>query len=422
MSSSHTIAGIDIGNSLVKTVVAELDRETLNPRILGVGISESHGLRKGVIVDMGEAIRDIEESVRKAETSSGVKIRRAYVSVNGLHIKNQLSRGVIAVSKADNEIAPHDLERVIDAASIVSLPANREIIHILPKNYLVDGQEYVKNPLGMKGVRLEAEVLIIDGLSPYIRNIAKCLNANDIEVVEFVFSPLASSYSVLDKNQKEHGVLNLDLGGGVSTLSFFHEGELAYAATLPLGSRHITNDLAVALRTSMDIAETVKLQHGYACASLVSQKNLVGHGKKDEVDLSDVIGEENFVIPKKNIAKVVDARIGEVFEMVQSEMKKIPHSGMIPAGIVITGGGAKLPGLSYFVKEKLKLPVRIGIRYPFEGMADQVEDPSLSVAAGLVLYGMEKEYSKARQVSSLSLGEYLNPLKKFFSWLKNFSP
>ncbi|HEY4484515.1 MAG TPA: cell division protein FtsA [Candidatus Paceibacterota bacterium] len=422
MSSSHTVVGIDIGNSLVKTVVAELDRETQNPRILGVGISESHGLRKGVVVDMGEAIRDIEESVKKAETSSGVKIRRAYVSVNGLHIKNQLSRGVIAVSKADNEIAPHDLERVIDAASIVSLPANREIIHILPKNYLVDGQEYVKNPLGMKGVRLEAEVLIIDGLSPYIRNIAKCLNANDIEVVEFVFSPLAASYSVLDKNQKEHGVLNLDLGGGVSTLSFFHEGELAYAATLPLGSRHITNDLAVALRTSMDIAETVKLQHGYACANLVSQKNLVGHGKRDEIDLSDIIGEENFVIPKKNIAKVVDARIGEVFEMVQSEMKKMPHSGMIPAGIVITGGGAKLPGLSSFVKDKLKLPVRIGIRYPFEGMADQVEDPSLAVAAGLILYGMEKEYSKARSSSSLSLVEYFNPLKKFFSWLKNFSP
>ncbi|MBI2057535.1 MAG: cell division protein FtsA [Candidatus Yanofskybacteria bacterium] len=420
MSNSYIITGIDIGNSLVKTVVAELDRETLTPKILGVGVSESHGLRKGVVVDMGETIKDIGESVRKAETVSGVRIRRAYVSVNGLHIKSQLSRGVIAVSKADNEIAPHDLERVIDAASIVSLPANREVIHILPKNYLVDGQEYVKNPLGMKGVRLEAEVLIIDGLSPYIRNIAKCLNANDIEVAEFVFSPLAASYSVLDKSQKEHGVLSLDLGGGVSTLSFFHEGELAYASTIPLGSRHITNDLAVALRTSMDIAETVKLQHG--CASLALQKNTVGHGRKDDIDLSDLIGEENFIIPRKNIAKVVEARVGEVFEMIQTEMKKIPHSGLIPAGVVITGGGAKLPGLGSFVKERLKLPVRVGIRYPFEGVADQVEDPALAVAAGLVLYGMEREFSKGRPFSAFNFVEYLNPVKKVFSWLKNFSP
>src|SRR3989344_5618772 len=292
MGRPYTVTGIDVGNSFVKTVIAELDRENMHPRVLGLGVVESHGLRRGMVVDMDETIRDIGESVKRAQTSAGVKVNRAYVSVNGPHIKTQLSRGVIAVSRVDQEISANDIERAIDAASIVSLPANREIIHVIPKNYLVDGQEHVKNPLGMRGVRLEAEVLIIDGLSPYLRNLAKCFSANDIEVVEMIFSPLASSQAVLDKSQKEHGVLNLDLGGGLSTLSFFHEGELVFSSVIPIGSRHITNDLAVALRTSMDIAEEVKLQYGFAGlnasgakASLAMQKN----AKRDDIDLSELL-------------------------------------------------------------------------------------------------------------------------------------
>lgn len=412
MSRRNIFVGIDVGNSLVKTVVAELDRQTLNAGILGVGVVESHGLRRGVVVDMDETIRDIGESVRRAETVSGIKIGRAYVSVNGLHIKSQLSRGVIAVSRADNEIAANDIERVIDAASIVSLPVNREILHVIPKSYLVDSREHVKNPLGMKGVRLEAEVLIIDGLSPYIRNLAKCFNANDIEVAEFVFSPLALGYSVLEKNFKEHGVLSLDLGGGVSTLSFFHEGELVYASTQPVGFRHVTNDLAVALRVSMDVAEEVKLKFG----------GFYGQSKKDEIDLSDFVGEEDFVIPRKNIAKVIEARTMEIFDMLHSEIKKIPYSGLIPAGAVLSGGGAKLPGLTSFVKEKLKLPVRIGRKFPVDGASDAFEDPALAVAVGLVLYGINKEFSKKTQQKSSNFEQYSGAFRKVFSWLKNFSP
>ncbi len=424
MARQNIIVGVDVGNSLVKTVVAELDRQTWSPKILGIGVAESRGLRRGVVVDMGETIKDIGESVKRAETASGIKIDRAYVALNGLHIKSQLSRGVIAVSRADNEIAANDIERVIDAASIVSLPAaaNREIIHIIPKNYLVDGQEYVKNPLGMKGVRLEAEVLIIDGLSTYIRNLAKCVNANDIEVAEFVFSPLATSCSVLDKDQREHGVLSLDLGGGVSTVSFFHEGELVYASVIPIGSRHITNDLAVALRTSMDAAEQVKLQYGSTGVSLAMQKSSATHSRKDEIDLSDLVGEENFIIPRKNIHKIIEARVSEVFDVLQGELKKMAYPGLIPAGIVITGGGAKLPGLTSFIKEKLKLPVRAGIKFPLETLSNNFTDPSLAVAVGLTLYGMEKEFSGKSQSNQSDLGRYMDPVRKFFGWLKNFSP
>src|SRR3989344_4615834 len=376
MGRPYTVTGIDVGNSFVKTVIAELDRENMHPRVLGLGVVESHGLRRGMVVDMDETIRDIGESVKRAETSAGVKVNRAYVSVNGPHIKTQLSRGVIAVSRVDQEISANDIERAIDAASIVSLPANREIIHVIPKNYLVDGQEHVKNPLGMRGVRLEAEVLIIDGLSPHLRNLAKCFSANDIEVAEMIYSPLASGYAVLDKSQKEHGVLNLDLGGGMSTLSFFHEGELVFASVFQIGSRHITNDLAVALRTSMDIAEEVKLQYGYAGFSVPASKT----AKKDEIDLSELLEEENFIIPRKNIARVIEARVSEVFDVMQNEMKKIPNTALIPAGVVLTGGAAKLPGLTAFVKERVKLPVRIGHNFPLEGHDTQFSDPALAVA------------------------------------------
>lgn len=418
MAQTRIITGIDVGNSFVKTVIVELERESLYPRLLGVGIVESHGLRRGVVIDMDETIHNIGESVKRAETAAGARINQAYVSVNGPHIKSQLSRGVIAVSRADEEISAHDIERAVDAASIVSLPANREIIHVIPKNYLVDGREHVKNPLGMRGVRLEAEVLIIDGLSPYLRNLAKCFNANDIEVAEMIFSPLAASRAVLDKNQKEHGVLNFDLGGGLSTLSFFHEGELVFASVIPVGSRHITNDLAVALRTSMDVAEEVKLQYGCAATSSIVQKN----GKKDDIDLSELLEEENFVIPRKNIARVVEARVSEVFDVMQNEMKRIPNTGLVPAGIVLAGGAAKLSGLGIFVKERMKLPVKIGNKFPLEGNDTQSGDPALAVAAGLALYGAEKEFARIKTGSKFVLEEHFEPFKKFISWLKNFLP
>ena len=261
MARQNLINGIDVGNSQIKVVIAGVGKDRLRPEVLGTGNTESSGLRKGMVVDMEETIGNIKSAVQKAEAMAGAKIKRAYVAVNGLHIKTQVSRGVIAVSRADNEISQSDIDRVIQAASVVSMPANREIVHVIPRNFIVDGTEYVKNPLGMKGVRLVADVLIVDGLSPYLRNIAKCVNENDIEVAGLVYAPLAASLSSLDKNQREHGVINLDFGGGTSTLTVFEEADLIHSAVIPIGSKHITNDLAVALRTSLDIAERVKLEH-----------------------------------------------------------------------------------------------------------------------------------------------------------------
>src|SRR3989338_4685954 len=243
MARPHTIAGIDIGNSQVKVIIARINSDSLKPEIIGSGSAVSNGLRRGVVVDMEETIDNVRSAVQRAEAMSGTSIKRAYLAVSGLHINTQTSRGVIAVSRPDNEISQSDIDRVLKAASVVSLPPNREIIHVIPKNFVVDGAEYVKNPLGMKGVRLEADVTIIDGLSPYLRNIAKCVNENDIEVAGLVYAPLAGSLAVFDKNQKEYGAINIDFGGGTSSLTVFEEADMLHSAILPIGSRHITNDL-----------------------------------------------------------------------------------------------------------------------------------------------------------------------------------
>src|SRR3989344_364621 len=229
MAKLPIISGIDIGNSQVKGVIATLSPDR-PPEILGVGSCSSQGLRRGMIVDMEETIENVLTAVQRAEAMARVPLKRAYVAVNGLHIRTQLSRGVIAVSRADNEISQNDIDRVLQAASVVSLPANREIVHVLPRNYIIDGTESVKNPLGMKGVRLEAEVFIIDGLSPHLRNVAKCVNENGIEVAGLVFAPLASSLAALEKSQKEYGVLHLEFGGGTSTLTIFEEADLTHNA------------------------------------------------------------------------------------------------------------------------------------------------------------------------------------------------
>ena len=413
--SSNYITGIDIGNASVKTVIAEMSPDTDAPRIVGVGNALSNGLRRGMVVDMEETVANLATAIQRAEAMAGTKLKRAYVAVNGLHIKNQVSRGVIAVSRADNEISQNDIDRVLQAASVVSLPPNREIIHVLPRNFTVDGSEVVKNPLGMKGVRLEAEVSIIDGLSPYLRNIAKCVQENSIEVADLVFAPLAASLSSLDKNQREYGVMHLDFGGGTSSLTVFEEADLLHSAVLPIGSKHITNDLAVALRTSMDVAERVKIEHAATSHELDLRK-------RENIDLSSVMGEQNFVVPKKQLVRVVDARAGELIEMIAAELKKVPRNGMLPAGIVISGGGANLPGLLSFLKEALRLPVKIARPLHMDGVVDAASDPSYAVATGLVLWAAEQEINTATAKHQAFQGSDESVFTKVLDWLKNFLP
>ncbi|KKR07618.1 MAG: Cell division protein ftsA [Parcubacteria group bacterium GW2011_GWC1_39_29] len=415
---SHYITGIDVGNAQVKVIIAKIDNGSFRPEIVGVSTAISSGLRRGMVVDTEETISNIRSAIEHAQDMANFKVRRAYLSVSGLHIGTQVSRGVIAVSRADNEISQNDIDRVLQAAAVISLPANREVIHVIPRNYIVDGKEYVKNPLGMKGVRLEAEVFIIDGLSPHLKNIAHCLNENNIEVAELVFAPLAASLAVLDKNQKEYGVLHLDFGGQTSTLSVFEEADLLHTAVLPIGSRHITNDLAIALRTSIDIAERVKIEHG-------STAEIQDMRKKDMIDLSEILAEENYILPKKQLIRVIDARMQELVDMVGIEMKKIPRNGMLPAGVVLSGGGSNLPGFATLVKDRLRLPVRIAAPLNIDGIGLLGSDPSYSVAAGLVAWGFEKEFGGGKQrgggFKSMDINSS-NTARKVLNWLKNFLP
>lgn len=411
MSNKNIITGIDIGNSAVKTVIAEVDESGLAPRVLGWGSAPSNGLRRGVVYDMEETSANIRDSVARAEKMAGTKVEWAFISLNGPHIRTQQSRGVIVVSRADNEISRNDIDRVIDAAATISLPPNREIIHVIPKNFTIDSQERVKNALGMKGVRLEADVILIEGLSPYIRNLAKCVSSNNIEVTGFVFAPLATAKFALDKHQREHGVLNVDFGGGISTMSLFQEGELVHAAILPVGSKHITNDIAVAFRTTIEKAEEIKCKYGMIGAE--------ESGKKDQVDLSQLLDEDDAIVPRRQIGRIIDCRVSELFDFIGEEMKKIPQQISLPAGAVFTGGGANLSGLANFAKNRLRLSVGLGKRNS-EELPEELRDPSYAVALGLVNWGFEAEFAsdysrKANWSSSGFLG-------KLMRWLKDFLP
>ena len=413
MSKHNIIAGIDIGNSTVKTIIAEHKDGSERPQILGVGISPSNGLRRGVVVDMTEAVNDVKNSIAQAEADSGLRVKRSYVSISGQHVKSQTSRGVIAVSRADNEISEYDIQRVLEAASTISLPPNREIIHTIPKRFVVDGQEFVKNPVGMTGIRLEADVIIIDALSPYIKSLAKIVNENDVEVAEFVYAPLAAAKAVLNKRAREHGALCLDLGGGLCNLAVFEEGELIHTASLPIGSKNITNDLAIAVKVSLEGAEKIKIEHGFV-------GNSPG-GRKETIDISGIADEEGAVVPKKLIGEVVNDRVSEITEMVLQELKKINRSNTLPAGTILSGGGTKLEGFAEHIKDKLKLPVKKISSYEFDGAVQKMEDPSFAVAAGLVLWGMEKEFNEneGRFFEGFTSGKAANKIK---NWMKIFLP
>lgn len=410
--AKNIITGIDIGNFAIKTVMAHASGSS-RPQIIGVGVSPSNGLRKGIVVDAEEAAENIKNSLVQAETVAGLKIKRAYVSISGAHVRGQVSRGVIAVSRADNEISEHDIQRVITAASTISLPPNREIIHVLPKKFIVDGQEFIKNPAGMTGIRLEADVTIIDALSPYLKSLAKIVNANNVEVAEFVFAPLAAAQAVLNKKIREHGALSLDIGGGLCNLAVYEEGDLIYTASLPIGSKNITNDLAIVIKTSLENAERIKLEHGFIGNEFYT--------KKDIIDLSGLTEEENLAVPKKVIGDVISDRVSEIVELVLSELKKINRAGLLPGGVTVSGGGSKLTGLTAYVKEKLKLPARTLSNYELDGLIDQINDPSFAVAVGLMLWGVENEFRGKEEKFYDKFGTK-NLADKIKNWLKNFLP
>lgn len=412
MARTNYFTGIDVGSSVVRVVVANLD-ESGAPAIFGVGTAPTQGMQRGVVTDVEEAVQSVSKALDVAERVAGVPIERAYVSINGSHITSQNSRGVIAVSRADGEITADDVTRVINAAQAISLPSNREILHVLPQNFIVDGQEQIHDPVGMTGVRLEVETHIIEGSAPFVKNITKVLNQAGIHIEDFVFSPLAAARAVLEKRQKELGVLLVDLGAGTTSLAVYEENVLLHTAVLPLGSSHITNDIAIGLRTSIEIAETLKREHGTALLDTIKAS--------ESVTIESDEGGETETVSRKEVATIIHDRLEELFSFIDKELKRINRSGLLPAGAVFTGGGSLLPGVVETAKKRLRLPARIGKSQAFQGIADATADPSFAVSLGLVLWAIEQESRSGRRVT-LQLPDIGNTVGKIRGWFKTFLP
>jgi len=415
MAKETIIVGLDVGSCFIRTVIAKMRADQTRPQIIGMGQVPSFGLRKGVVVDIEEAVKNISQSVQEAERNSGLSIERAYVSLSGNHITSRTSKGVVAVSRADGEISREDVERAINAASAISLSPNREILHIIPRSFSVDDQRGIKDPAGMNGVRLEVDTLIIEGATPFIKNLTKCISEVGLEIEGLVLAPLAASRASLTKRQKELGVLALDLGGGTASLTVFEEGDIIYSCVLPIGSSHITSDIAIGLRSNIDLAEKVKLEYGSALVSEIS--------KKDNINLSKLAEEEKGVIPRIQVAEIIEARLSEVFDLVNKELRKIDRQGLLPAGVVLLGGGAKMPSLVDLAKDGLKLPAQVGFPLELEGIVEEVDDPAFATAIGLVLWSIDERVKSGRLTtipfSRFSVSSTVNKIK---GWLRGFLP
>ncbi len=412
MARLNIFTGIDVGSSQVRVVVAQKDAQSDQPTIIGIGVALMNGMQKGVITDVEEAAQSISQALDAAERVAGAPIERAYVSINGSHISSQNARGVIAVSRADGEITADDVARVINAAQAFSLPANREILHVLPQNYIVDGQEHIHDPVGMTGVRLEVEAHIIEGSAPFIKNLTKVVNQSGVHIEDFVFAPLAAAMAVLDKKQKELGVALVDLGGGTTSLAVYEEKTLLHTNVLPVGSSHITNDIAIGLRTSIEIAEQIKIEHGTALPEEVKANEMMVVGEASE--------EES--MSRKEMTEIISARLDELFAFVDKELKQIGRSGLLPAGVILTGGGAHLPGIVEVAKKKLRLPVRIGRPQTLVGVVDQTNDPSFAVVLGMIAWALEQEEHSSYARRSLHLPNISNSVQKMRDWMRTFLP
>jgi cell division protein FtsA len=407
--------GLDIGSSNVRVAVGKVEETNRTPTIVGVAEVPSAGIRKGVIVDIEEAVSTISSALEKVERMTGVVINHATVAIGGSHVSSVESHGVIAVSRADGEITENDIVRVIDASQAISVPANREILHVIPKSFTVDGQSGIKDPLGMTGIRLEVDTIIVQAASPFLKNLNKTLVQAGIAVDDTVLAPLAAAQSALNKRQKELGVALIDIGGGTTGLVVFEEGELLHSAIIPVGSARITNDVAIGLRTSIETAETVKIHYGHAIAREVS--------KEEEINLSQIDPAEDQIVSRRHLADIIEARAEEIFEMVNIELKKIARDGQLPAGAILTGAGAKLPGVLELAKKQLKLPVQIGVPSNVNTVIDRVDDPSFATAVGLVVWSSEYDVSGKNPskfiLPSMLSGEKIDKVKKFF---KRFLP
>lgn len=416
MAKGHIITGLDIGSDTIKIITVLKPEKEETFEVLGFSKEPSFGIRKGVVIDPAKVSEIIQSNLKKISQQVNQPIKSAYVNVGGSHIFSINSRGLVSVSRADQKISPEDIERVLQAAQTFSFPSNREVLEVLPKEFIIDGERGIKEPLGMQGVRLEAEVLVLGGFSPYLKNLTTAVLNSGLQINDLVISAISSAQAVLTPREKELGVALLDIGAGTTDLAVFEEGDLIHLAVLPIGSGHITNDIAIGLKTDIDIAEKIKLEFGTL--------GFQGNDKKEKIKLTEG---ETLVFSHKQLSKIIEARVSEIFKEVNKELKKISRQRLLPAGIVLTGGGAKLPKIKEFAKKEFHLSSRIGRPQGFSLAQDYnlsntfpdfegVSDPVFSCVCGLVLRGFDLESGKITESSGFSIAGkgIANKIKRFF--------
>ncbi len=406
MGRDSLVMGLDLGSTKIAAIIAELEEDG-TVKIVGVGCTPSTGLRKGVVITLEETVESITSAVAEAEQMAGVKVSSVVAGIAGDHIRSMESKGVIAV--AGKEVTEMDVERVIDQAQAVSIPMDREIIHALPQEFIIDDQRGIKDPLGMSGVRLESTVHIITGAVTSAKNIYKAIEKAGLKVKDLVLQPLASSYAVLDPEESELGVALIDIGGGTTDIAIFHEGTLKSTHVLGLGGVNLTNDIAIGLRTPRVHAEKIKLRYGCATDYLLDDE--------EKITVPSVGGRGEREVPRKLLCQIIEPRMEEIFSLAAREIRKTDYADLLAAGVVITGGTANMGGLAQMAEAIFDLPVRTGIPGNVSGLTDAVRNPIHATGVGLVLYArrhITDRFTKIGSDSSLFYGIW-SRMKHWFS-------
>jgi cell division protein FtsA len=414
--AQRTIVGIDVGTTKVCTIVAQV-HDSGRVNVLGVGLTPSKGLDKGVVVNIDDAVNAIATSVEKAERLSGYRIGTAFVGVSGRHISSLNSRGVVAVSRADHEISRNDVARAVENAQTIAMPNQREIIHVIPRAYVVDGHEGIRDPIGMSGFRLEVETHIVTGEVMAIQNLIKSVQRAGVEIDDLVLQTLASGEAVLTPDDKDRGVVLVDIGGGTTDIAVFVEGGIWHTSVVPVGGNHFTNDIVVVLKTPHNTAEYLKLKYGAAIAD-------------EAVDpATDLIEAEGFApgerqqISRSLLNQVLQARAEEVIEQIYNEIRRSGYEGLLPAGVVLTGGAVQLPRFDELMRDMLGIPVRVGTPTDLGGLSDSIDTPPYATGIGLLRWG--SRHGMAMLPPSGGPSDRLpggSAYERFKGWLKEFLP
>ncbi len=408
MAKDNIVVGLDIGTTKIGAIIAEIDGDE-GPKVVGVGTSPSEGLRRGVVVNLEKTVQSISRAVDEAELMAGMEVHSVLAGIAGDHIRSINSRGVIAVSGANREIGKSDIGRVVDAAKAVAIPMDREIIHVLPQEFIVDDQSGIKDPVGMAGVRLEAEVHIVTGAVTSAQNLYKSIQKSGLNIQDLVLEPLASSYAVLSPEEKELGVALLDIGGGTTDIAVFYEGSIRQTAVIGLGGNNVTSDIAIGLRTSLSQAEKIKLECGSALVSLT--------GEDEFIAVPGIGGRPEREVPRALLASIIQPRMEELFGLAQREIRRTDYADLLAAGVVLTGGASLLPGAVELAEQIFDMPVKLGVPAGFGGLVDLAQSPKHSTGIGLILYALQNagENGLGRVTEANMFERIFERMKKWFS-------